>query len=210
MPAGKTFWSSITAHVARALQRLKATGAKTQRESLMETHAISTLLHSGTQISDEPTTEKRTSEEELIERLDQAAIQFTRIMLDNRRNEESGEYVVDLDTRMDIFKMVRDWVATRRRTDITDPNKEDGAGVLESKMALDVLAREATKRAAPDIELDKDGLPKRGKGRPTQAQLALRKEAAEAQRIIRERVERSDDSALQAALRIAKGQTVTA
>lgn len=156
----------------------------------MEDEAIQTLLGSGAQerreeeaiAADLPSDEQR-----LIDGLDQAALGFLRILLDDSKNED-GTFVVALDKRLDLFKIVRDWVAVRRRTDISDPNGDT------SKVA-NMQRRLNTAQALPVIR----GIvppPPRKVGRPKKEEAAHREAYERAQ--IEDQITngKHDDSAL--------------
>ncbi len=136
--------------------------------------------------------DERSNEQKLIDALDLAALRFSSIMLDDR-TDESGKFLIDWDMRVEVFKMVKEWVATRRRTDIDDP-KDNQKGVAEMQRR----AQAATSTAPEPAE-------KRGRGRPTNAEVAERKAREEREREERAKTAKNDDSGWQARLAKANG-----
>ncbi len=162
--------------VRRLIYRLAAMLLKItkERENNMD-EAIPTLLASGapaTLIDIPADAEKpKSSEEQLIDALDEAALRFAKSMLDDTKGED-GNFVVPWNQRVEIFKMCRDWVAVRRRTDISDPG-DDQSGIDRMRAKL----KEAQKPAPPQpVEIDGKVIlppPPRRAGRPSNEQRKL-------------------------------------
>ncbi len=167
MSEEKTSMSGFVRSVAGALTATLAPKGQPsnqpERARNMESKAVDLLLHSGTL---EHYKDDRPAEEVLIESLDRAAIRFA-CLLDDDTRDDAGNFLITLDQRLDIFKMARDWVAVRRRTQIGD-QQGDQRGVR------DMQDRIQTGRAQPTAKPDPN---KRRPGRPTNAEVAARKEA---------------------------------
>lgn len=167
----------------------------------MEEMAIRALTTSGTPDFDEayPATEKaeRSNEQRLIDALDQAALRFSKILLDDSK-DEAGNHVISWGMRVEVFKMVRDWVATRRRTDISDP-EGDQSGIQEMQRRVETAQAAAREQRAPELD-PKTGLPKRERGRPTKEQTAEFEALARKRDEALARKARNDDSGMMAAL----------
>ena len=160
--------------VRRLIYRLAAMLLKItkERENNMD-EAIPTLLASGapatsTDILDAE--KPKTSEEQLIDALDEAALRFAKSMLDDRK-DENDQFIIPWNQRVEIFKMCRDWVAVRRRTDISDPG-DDQSGIDRMRAKL----KEAQKPAPQPVEIDGKVVmppPPRKAGRPSNDQRKL-------------------------------------
>lgn len=169
----------------------------------MEQAALETLLSSGIPSSnrngenDSAPTENDSNEceEMLILGLDHAAMNFLKIVLDDGKDEK-GEYTISLETRVKLFGLIKDWVAIRRRTDISDPNKDDDRGVKDMQRRIAETKAEPEK---PDLD-PKTGLPRRPRGRPTMADQANYKQKLE-EKIARDKAKsKNDDTGLAAKL----------
>lgn len=162
----------------------------------MDSSAIETFLHSGTQTAALDATDERSTEERLIDALDEAALNFIVVLADNTQNED-GNYRVDFDLRMEVFKMAMQWVATRRRTKIDD-NEHSQRGVKEMQQRM-----EAGRVATPAPELIR-----RGPGRPTKAETERRRIEAEEQERRDAETRKHDDSGLRHRLAtVTRGQS---
>lgn len=69
----------------------------------------------------------------LVDRMDRAAVRFLSLMDDDSRDPESGQLLVDLKTRVEVFKMVREWIVSRHRADVGDENANPGKGFEDYK-----------------------------------------------------------------------------
>lgn len=142
-------------------------------------------------------------EKMLIDRLDQAALAFSESLSDYTTQEDAqgqSSYTVPWPMRVEVFKLVRDWVATRRRTDISDA---DGgtAGVQHMQKLLE----QSRKQAENSLVDPKTGLPKKLNGRPTNEESLAYKKLEEARIKRLANAAKDDDSAMRA--RMAKIQT---
>lgn len=196
MRAVRTFASRLGRAAVAALSAIRAPQdtSSSERNDKMEAHAIQTLLNSGTQLP--PSDVEGDPEEQMIAMLDEAALRLGKLMLDDTRGED-GKFLVPLETRLEVFKLLREWVEKRRRTGISDRDG-DSAGV---KSMIDAVrngpgsAAEPAERAnihrATLISSGKR-MPhpevKRRVGRPT------KEEAAERARIDREAYERESEA----------------
>lgn len=151
----------------------------------MDDQAIDTLLSSGTQTLSEAGEDEQSNEQRLIASLDDAAIGFSKLLLDDSRDDEN-RFVVSLDQRMELFKMVREWIAVRRRTKIDDESGGQ-AGVA------DMQARIKGPAPAPTTA-------RRGPGRPSKAELQRRAEEDERARQEAAKEGQNDDSGWRAKL----------
>lgn len=213
MRAVRIFASRLGRAAVAALSAIRAQpDTSEERNEQMEAHAIQTLLNSGIQLQPSD----GDPEEQMIAMLDEAALRLGKLMLDDSRDAE-GKFLVSFEARVDVFKLLREWVEKRRRTGISD-KEGDTSGVKSMIAAVKngppepprietpgstplIVNRAAVMMPAP--------VPKRGPGRPTKA------EAAERARLEREAYDRdmaargSDDSAMRADLeRISAGKKV--
>lgn len=135
--------------------------------------------------------DSRPTEERIIDSLDEAALMFAKVLNDRRHNEDDTGFVVSWETRLELFKLLRDWVATRRRTQIGNgDNDQSGVELMRARMAGNAP------RPAPK--------PPAKRGRPTNAEKERREteRALEEARLERERWDSSknDDSGLKSRL----------
>lgn len=158
----------------------------------MEQNAIQALLRDeAAKIFAEGDEDERSNEQKLIDALDAASLRFSAIMLDDRTNEH-GQFLIDWDMRVEVFKMIRDWVATRRRTDIDDPrDNQKGVQSLQAELAAGKAAH-----ATPKQKPGKYVMPKRGRGRPSTEEKREREALERRMQAERDRDERGDDSAM--------------
>lgn len=160
----------------------------------MADQAIETLLSSGTQAWDGEEWDEQSAEQKLIGVCDRAALRFGALLDDDSRDEDN-RFVVSLDQRLELFKLIREWIAVRRRTKIDEGHgAQTGVAAMQERIA----AGRDTQAAPPQPQ-------KRGRGRPSNAERARLAEE-ERQRIIDDAIAgRNDDSGLQARLRAANG-----
>jgi len=148
-------------------------------------------LPSGMPDTDDAPETASDAEKQLIDRLDEAALTFSEALLSYEKTEDGQDYKIPWGMRVEIFKLVMNWVAVRRRTDISDPEGQGRmVSVMQGKLAS---AQEAAK-------LNKDGLPARPNGRPTNERKAVYDKLIEEKKAEKARASQNDDSALKARL----------
>lgn len=194
MPDEKISRSLFAPSLGAVLERmLRLVGIKypaSKRKGSRMDDAIPTLLGSGALArpeSEDSAAQQPSNEQRLIDALDEAALRFAGTLLDDEV-DENNHYKVSWQQRADTFKMIRDWVAVRRRTDISEPG-EDQAGVDKMR------ARLKTAQTLPPVR-GIDPPPPRRVGRPTNEQRKKEqayKIAADAEQIVNGK---NDDSAM--------------
>lgn len=213
MRAVTTFASRLGRAAVAALSAIRdRRDTSKERNEQMEAHAIQTLLSSGTQRQPSD----GDPEEQMIAMLDEAALRLGKLMLDDSRDDE-GKFLVSFEARVDVFKLLREWVEKRRRTGISDKDG-DTSGVKSMIDAVKNGPQEAPRVETPGstpLIVNRAAVmipapaPKRGPGRPTNEEKAARLKA-EREAYDRQMAERAhDDSAMRADLeRISAGKKV--
>lgn len=160
----------------------------------MDDQAIETLLSSGTQAWDGEEWDERSAEQRLIAVLDRAAERFGALLDDDTRDEDN-RFIVTLDQRLELFKLIREWIAVRRRTKIDEVHGAQ-AGVAEMQNRI-----EAGRTGAPQPKEPE----KRGRGRPSNAERARRAEEEARRAVQAAEAGKNDDSGLAARLAAVNG-----
>lgn len=120
-------------------------------------------MGSGTQTPSPDESDDSSPEELLIDALDRAALRLIAV-LEDQTKDDLGNYAITFDQRMDAFKTTMQWVATRRRTKIEDPEASQ-RGVEDMQRRMQEGRNAATSPPEP---------PRRGRGRPSNAEIAER------------------------------------
>lgn len=209
MRAVRIFASRLGRAAVAALSAIRAQpDTSEERNEQMEAHAIQTLLNSGIQL--QPS--EGDPEEQMIAMLDEAALRLGKLMLDDSRDAE-GKFLVSFEARVDVFKLLREWVEKRRRTGISD-KEGDTSGV---KSMIDAVKNGPPQEAPRPVEaapikravMMPTPAPKRGPGRPTKAEAEERARQARAEYDREVTARAHDDSAMRADLeRISAGKKV--
>lgn len=160
----------------------------------MDDQAIETLLSSGTQAWDGEEWDERSAEQRLIAVLDRAAERFGALLDDDTRDEDN-RFIVTLDQRLELFKLIREWIAVRRRTKIEDANTTQ-MGVAEMQSRIEAGRIGGTTPKEPE---------KRGRGRPSNAERARRAEEEARRAAEAAAAGKNDDSGLAARLAAVNG-----